>query len=60
MANYSRKPPSRPSLANRSLLYRWIPTLAATVVTEYGLHAIERGAVAGINTASRLDGWLET
>jgi len=28
-------------------------------VTEYGLHAIHRGAVAGINTAVRLDGWLE-
>jgi hypothetical protein len=34
--------------------------VAAVVTTEYGLHAIERGAVAGINTAVRLDGWMET
>ena len=29
------------------------------LLSEYGKHAIERGATAGINTAVRLGGWLE-
>jgi hypothetical protein len=34
--------------------------VVAPVTTEYGFHAIERAATAGINTAVRLDGWMET
>ena len=33
--------------------------VAGSGVTEYGMHAIGRGAVAGHNTAVRLGGWLE-
>lgn len=33
--------------------------VAAIVTTEYGMHAIERGATAGIETGARMGGWLE-
>ena len=36
-----------------------VPAVAGPSVTEYGLHAIHRGAVAGINTGVRMGGWLE-